>query len=152
MTPHGVQAVAIHSLERETHGHLEAGKEHPRHKLIGTRVACGSGASSAIVLPNGPIQSPDVILFNVPHPLPPATHTKHMQTDTTLPSPSAVMCVCAHTHTHTSVVCRADGGLVEVLSVLCVCLVHSQLTGSPMSTPSCHHSTSHGSLDTPVST
>lgn len=54
-TPHSVQAVPIHSLERDTHGHLEAGKEQPRCKLIGAHVACGSGASSAIVLPNGPL-------------------------------------------------------------------------------------------------
>lgn len=149
MTPHSVQAVAVHSPKRDTW--TLRGWQRASPPQI-NRNTCGlwKWGFLCYCFTKWPLQSPDVILFNIPHPLPPATHTKHMQTDTTLPSPSAVVRVC--THTHTSVVCRTDGGLVEVLSVLYVCLVHSQLTGSPMSTPSCHHSTSHGSPDTPVST
>lgn len=39
-----------------------------------------------------------------------------------------------HSTSHLYRVCGTDGGVVEVLSVLHVCLVHSQLTHSPMST------------------
>lgn len=87
--PCRAQAALIHSLERETHGHVGAGKERPSCKLIGD--ACGSWKWGFLCFcfttwSFRPQSSPDLIR-PPPRPLPPDTHTyahtctEYMRTD-----------------------------------------------------------------------